>query len=153
MAMDFSGKSGGRVIQNPMEAQSAEREEALSWRVREAWGWPHPQLSLHSSLSILTVSFFVCALPQKREALRCSLPNLNSGTRPSCECMLHIFPAWSGSVFILLHLSLSVLTRSHPQVSAVVPWGHFQEGSTEADREARFGGRVSATILSLVYYC
>lgn len=51
VAMDFSGKSGGRVIQNPMEAQSAEREEALSWR--------------------------------KREALRCSLPNLNSGTRPS----------------------------------------------------------------------
>lgn len=106
MAMDFSGKSGGRVIQNPMEAQSAEREEALSWRVREAWGWHHPQLSLHSSLSILTVSFFVCVLPQKREALRCSLPNLSSGTRPSCECMLHIFPAWSGSVFMLLHLSV-----------------------------------------------
>lgn len=33
VAMDFSGKSGGRVIQNPMEAQSAEREEGLAWRV------------------------------------------------------------------------------------------------------------------------
>nr|XP_046232621.1 growth factor receptor-bound protein 7 isoform X1 [Scatophagus argus] len=51
VAMDFSGKTGGRVIQNPMEAQSAEREEGQAWR--------------------------------RREALRCSLPNLNSGSRPS----------------------------------------------------------------------
>ncbi|XP_071755281.1 growth factor receptor-bound protein 7 [Centroberyx gerrardi] len=51
VAMDFSGKAGGRVIQNPREAQSAEREEGLAWR--------------------------------RREALRCSLPNLNSGARPS----------------------------------------------------------------------
>lgn len=34
MAMDFSGKAGGRVIQNPTEAQSAEREEGQAWRVR-----------------------------------------------------------------------------------------------------------------------
>ncbi|XP_035764658.1 growth factor receptor-bound protein 7-like [Neolamprologus brichardi] len=32
VAMDFSGKAGGRVIQNPMEAQRAEREEGLAWR-------------------------------------------------------------------------------------------------------------------------
>ncbi|XP_030018871.1 growth factor receptor-bound protein 7 [Sphaeramia orbicularis] len=51
VAMDFSGKAGGRVIQNPTEAQSAEREEGQAWR--------------------------------RREALRCSLPNLSSGTRPS----------------------------------------------------------------------
>ncbi|XP_029933029.1 growth factor receptor-bound protein 7 isoform X2 [Myripristis murdjan] len=51
VAMDFSGKSGGRVIQNPWEAQSAEKEEGLAWR--------------------------------RREALRCSLPNLSSGARPS----------------------------------------------------------------------
>ncbi|KAK9530834.1 hypothetical protein VZT92_012313 [Zoarces viviparus] len=51
VAMDFSGKTGGRVIQNPMEAQSAEREEGQAWR--------------------------------RREALRCSLPNLNSGAKPS----------------------------------------------------------------------
>lgn len=51
VAMDFSGKAGGRVIQNPTEAQSAEREEGQAWR--------------------------------RREALRCSLPNLNSGARPS----------------------------------------------------------------------
>uniref|UniRef100_A0AAX7VL00 Growth factor receptor bound protein 7 n=1 Tax=Astatotilapia calliptera TaxID=8154 RepID=A0AAX7VL00_ASTCA len=51
VAMDFSGKAGGRVIQNPMEAQSAEREEGLAWR--------------------------------RREALRCSLPNLNSAVSPS----------------------------------------------------------------------
>uniref|UniRef100_A0A1A8IXR3 Growth factor receptor-bound protein 7 n=2 Tax=Nothobranchius kuhntae TaxID=321403 RepID=A0A1A8IXR3_NOTKU len=36
VAMDFSGKSGGRVIQNPTEAQSAEREEGRAWRKREA---------------------------------------------------------------------------------------------------------------------
>ncbi|XP_029312136.1 growth factor receptor-bound protein 7 [Cottoperca gobio] len=36
VAMDFSGKAGGRVIQNPMEAQSAEREEGQAWRRREA---------------------------------------------------------------------------------------------------------------------
>ncbi|XP_031697825.1 growth factor receptor-bound protein 10-like [Anarrhichthys ocellatus] len=53
VAMDFSGKTGGRVIQNPMEAQSAEREEGQAWR--------------------------------RREALRCSLPNLNSGAKPSCK--------------------------------------------------------------------
>lgn len=34
VAMDFSGKAGGRVIQNPTEAQSAEREEGQAWRVR-----------------------------------------------------------------------------------------------------------------------
>uniref|UniRef100_A0A3B4ANU0 Uncharacterized protein n=1 Tax=Periophthalmus magnuspinnatus TaxID=409849 RepID=A0A3B4ANU0_9GOBI len=51
VAMDFSGKAGGRVIQNPTEARSAEREEGQAWR--------------------------------RREALRCSLPNLNSGPRPS----------------------------------------------------------------------
>uniref|UniRef100_A0A671Y049 Growth factor receptor bound protein 7 n=1 Tax=Sparus aurata TaxID=8175 RepID=A0A671Y049_SPAAU len=32
VAMDFSGKAGGRVIQNPTEAQSAEREEGQAWR-------------------------------------------------------------------------------------------------------------------------
>ncbi|KAK2820097.1 hypothetical protein Q5P01_023056 [Channa striata] len=51
VAMDFSGKDGGRVIQNLTEAQSAEREEGRAWR--------------------------------RREALRCSLPNLNCGVRPS----------------------------------------------------------------------
>ncbi|CAN9508672.1 unnamed protein product [Ophioblennius macclurei] len=51
VAMDFSGKAGGRVIQNPMEAESAGREEGQAWR--------------------------------RREALRCSLPNLNSAARPS----------------------------------------------------------------------
>ncbi|XP_034050542.1 growth factor receptor-bound protein 7 isoform X2 [Thalassophryne amazonica] len=51
VAMDFSGKAGGRVIQNPTEAQCAEREEGQAWR--------------------------------RREALRCSLPNLSSGARPS----------------------------------------------------------------------
>uniref|UniRef100_A0A3Q4IAK0 Growth factor receptor bound protein 7 n=1 Tax=Neolamprologus brichardi TaxID=32507 RepID=A0A3Q4IAK0_NEOBR len=38
VAMDFSGKAGGRVIQNPMEAQRAEREEGLAWRVRMEGG-------------------------------------------------------------------------------------------------------------------
>uniref|UniRef100_A0A8C6SSL6 Growth factor receptor bound protein 7 n=1 Tax=Neogobius melanostomus TaxID=47308 RepID=A0A8C6SSL6_9GOBI len=51
VAMDFSGKAGGRVIQNPSEIRSAEKEEGQAWR--------------------------------RREALRCSLPNLNSGPRPS----------------------------------------------------------------------
>lgn len=32
--MDFSGKAGGRVIQNLAEAQSAEKEEGQAWRVR-----------------------------------------------------------------------------------------------------------------------
>lgn len=51
VAMDFSGKTGGRVIQNPTEAQNVEEEEGQAWR--------------------------------RREALRCSLPNLSSSTRPS----------------------------------------------------------------------
>lgn len=33
VAMDFSGKSGGQVIQNPHEAQNAEQEEGQHWRV------------------------------------------------------------------------------------------------------------------------
>ncbi|XP_044194081.1 growth factor receptor-bound protein 7 [Thunnus albacares] len=59
VAMDFSGKAGGRVIQNPTEAQSAEREEGQAWR--------------------------------RREALRCSLPNLNSAARPSS---IHKIQPW-----------------------------------------------------------
>ncbi|XP_069560577.1 growth factor receptor-bound protein 7 [Brachyistius frenatus] len=59
VAMDFSGKAGGRVIQNPTEAQSAEREEGQAWR--------------------------------RREALRCSLPNLNSAARPSS---IHKTQSW-----------------------------------------------------------
>ena len=31
--MDFTGKSGGRVIQNAKEAESAEQEEGQAWRV------------------------------------------------------------------------------------------------------------------------
>lgn len=38
VAMDFSGKAGGRVIQNAWEAQSAEKEEGQAWRVRMV-GW------------------------------------------------------------------------------------------------------------------
>ncbi|KPP67661.1 growth factor receptor-bound protein 7-like [Scleropages formosus] len=34
VAMDFSGKAGGRVIENPKEAQHAEQEEGLAWRVK-----------------------------------------------------------------------------------------------------------------------
>jgi len=34
VAMDFTGKDGGRVIENPTEAESAEREEGRAWRVR-----------------------------------------------------------------------------------------------------------------------
>ncbi|XP_029699595.1 growth factor receptor-bound protein 7 [Takifugu rubripes] len=59
VAMDFSGKAGGRVIQNPAEAQSAEQEEGQAWR--------------------------------RREALRCSLPNLNSGPKPSS---VHVSQPW-----------------------------------------------------------
>lgn len=33
--MDFTGKAGGRIIENPTEAQNAEQEEAQAWRVRE----------------------------------------------------------------------------------------------------------------------
>lgn len=35
MAMDFSGRIG-RVIDNPVEAQSAAMEEGHAWRVRDA---------------------------------------------------------------------------------------------------------------------
>lgn len=34
VAMDFSGKAGGRVIQNPTEAQTVGMEEGQAWRVR-----------------------------------------------------------------------------------------------------------------------
>ncbi|KAG7219801.1 hypothetical protein INR49_005822 [Caranx melampygus] len=59
VAMDFSGKAGGRVIQNPTEAQNAEREEGQAWR--------------------------------RREALRCSLPNLSSAARPTS---IHRMQPW-----------------------------------------------------------
>ncbi|KAI4887451.1 hypothetical protein NFI96_017431 [Prochilodus magdalenae] len=42
VAMDFSGKSGGRVILNPREAQSAEQEEGYNWRKREALRYSLP---------------------------------------------------------------------------------------------------------------
>lgn len=42
VAMDFSGKSGGRVILNPQEAQNAEQEEGYNWRKREALRYSLP---------------------------------------------------------------------------------------------------------------
>uniref|UniRef100_A0A3B4DW58 Uncharacterized protein n=1 Tax=Pygocentrus nattereri TaxID=42514 RepID=A0A3B4DW58_PYGNA len=45
VAMDFSGKSGGRVILNPQEAQSAEQEEGYNWRKREALRYSLPSNS------------------------------------------------------------------------------------------------------------
>ncbi|XP_054622869.1 growth factor receptor-bound protein 7 isoform X2 [Dunckerocampus dactyliophorus] len=59
VAMDFSGNAGGRVIQNPTEARSAEREEGQAWR--------------------------------RREALRCSLPNLSTASRQSA---VHVTQPW-----------------------------------------------------------
>ncbi|XP_066539604.1 growth factor receptor-bound protein 7 [Hoplias malabaricus] len=49
VAMDFSGKSGGRVILNPREAQSAEQEEGYNWRKREALRYSLPNLSCQGS--------------------------------------------------------------------------------------------------------
>ncbi|KAM9716320.1 growth factor receptor-bound protein 7 [Menidia menidia] len=45
VAMDFSGKAGGRVIKNPTEAKCAEREEGQAWRRREALRGSLPNLS------------------------------------------------------------------------------------------------------------
>ncbi|XP_067345018.1 growth factor receptor-bound protein 7 isoform X4 [Channa argus] len=45
VAMDFSGKAGGRVIQNPTEAQIAEREEGQAWRRRETLRCSLPNLN------------------------------------------------------------------------------------------------------------
>nr|XP_057922296.1 growth factor receptor-bound protein 7 [Doryrhamphus excisus]XP_057922297.1 growth factor receptor-bound protein 7 [Doryrhamphus excisus] len=59
VAMDFSGNAGGRVLQNPTEVRSAEREEGQAWR--------------------------------RREALRYSLPNLSSASRPSA---VHVTQPW-----------------------------------------------------------
>ncbi|XP_031416734.1 growth factor receptor-bound protein 7 isoform X1 [Clupea harengus] len=42
VAMDFTGKSGGRVIQNAKEAESAEQEEGQAWRKREALRYSLP---------------------------------------------------------------------------------------------------------------
>ncbi|KAL2078299.1 hypothetical protein ACEWY4_025984 [Coilia grayii] len=42
VAMDFTGKSGGRVIQNPKEAENAEQEEGQAWRKREALRYTLP---------------------------------------------------------------------------------------------------------------
>ncbi|XP_019729995.1 growth factor receptor-bound protein 7 isoform X2 [Hippocampus comes] len=59
VAMDFSGSSGGRVIENPSEAECAEWQEGRARR--------------------------------RREALRCSLPNLSSASGPP---LLHAGQAW-----------------------------------------------------------
>ncbi|XP_026781795.3 growth factor receptor-bound protein 10 [Pangasianodon hypophthalmus] len=45
VAMDFSGKSGGRVILNPREAENAEQEEGYNWRKREALRYSLPNSS------------------------------------------------------------------------------------------------------------
>ncbi|XP_028825499.1 growth factor receptor-bound protein 7 [Denticeps clupeoides] len=53
VAMDFTGKSGGRVIQNPKEAENAEEEEGQAWRKREALRYSlvsGPQASRPSSV-------------------------------------------------------------------------------------------------------
>ncbi|XP_032431289.1 growth factor receptor-bound protein 7 isoform X1 [Xiphophorus hellerii] len=42
VAMDFTGKAGGRIIENPTEAQNAEQEEAQAWRKRETLRFCQP---------------------------------------------------------------------------------------------------------------
>ncbi|XP_035260089.1 growth factor receptor-bound protein 7 isoform X2 [Anguilla rostrata] len=42
VAMDFSGKAGGRVIENPREAQCAEQEEGQTWRKKTALRYSLP---------------------------------------------------------------------------------------------------------------
>uniref|UniRef100_A0A3B3RMF0 Growth factor receptor bound protein 7 n=1 Tax=Paramormyrops kingsleyae TaxID=1676925 RepID=A0A3B3RMF0_9TELE len=42
VAMDFSGKAGGRVIANPREAQHAEQEEGQAWRKKTALRYSLP---------------------------------------------------------------------------------------------------------------
>ncbi|XP_029105100.1 growth factor receptor-bound protein 7 isoform X2 [Scleropages formosus] len=50
VAMDFSGKAGGRVIENPKEAQHAEQEEGLAWRKKTALRYSLPN-TCHGSRS------------------------------------------------------------------------------------------------------
>ncbi|XP_066554729.1 growth factor receptor-bound protein 7 isoform X2 [Amia ocellicauda] len=52
VAMDFSGKAGGRVIENAREAQSAEREEGQAWRKKTSLRYSLPN-SCPSSRSAL----------------------------------------------------------------------------------------------------
>ncbi|XP_036394171.1 growth factor receptor-bound protein 7 isoform X2 [Megalops cyprinoides] len=60
VAMDFSGKSGGRVIENPKEAQSAEHEEGQTWRKKTAlrYSLPNACQSSHSALIHQTQAWF-----------------------------------------------------------------------------------------------
>ncbi|XP_024141558.1 growth factor receptor-bound protein 7 isoform X2 [Oryzias melastigma] len=51
VAMDFSGKAGGRVIQNPTEAQTVELEEGQAWRKREALRGSLPAVNSAARLS------------------------------------------------------------------------------------------------------
>lgn len=133
VAMDFSGKAGGRVIQNPTEAQSAELEEGQAWRVSHL-----PGQRRHPTRSVT----FPFPPSQRREALRCSLPNLNSNTRPSCKSIREETRSRSDT---------SAAASSHACfLSAAVhrsqPWFHGGVSRTEAQRLIEKQGLVDGSV-------
>lgn len=94
------------------------------------------------------MTFFFFSLwfsSQRREALRCSLPNLNSAARPSCKSTWEETSYW---FFVVSHSLILIclcafFVSSNPQDPAVVSWRRVEKRSTEADREAGAGRRVS----------
>lgn len=67
VAMDFSGKAGGRVIENPKEAQRAEQEEGQAWRKREVFKFcqSNTESELQDSLIHQTHPWFHGGLTRK----------------------------------------------------------------------------------------
>ncbi|XP_041123068.1 LOW QUALITY PROTEIN: growth factor receptor-bound protein 7-like [Polyodon spathula] len=53
VAMDFSGKEGGRVIENPREARSVEQEEGQAWRKKTSHRYSLPSSYQYSLSSVI----------------------------------------------------------------------------------------------------
>lgn len=91
---------------------------------------------------VLSCCFGVFLLAQRREALRCSVPNLNSGPRPSCKSTC---PAKSRSS----HKSAACSRSRHCSLVALhlsQPWFHGGVSRKEAQRLIEKQGLVDGSV-------
>lgn len=107
------------------------------------------------------VTFFCFSSPtQRREALRCSLPNLNSSARPSCKSIWEQTRSWSTALYCSTveerkKHSLQLFWFSHVTVFLFLaihktqPWFHGGVSRKEAQRLIEKQGLVDGWVVQL----
>lgn len=101
----------------------------------------------------LPVCFSLVVFPtQKREALRCSLPNLSSGTRPSCKSTWVLVPILL-STGLVFTFTLSLCVPSLVAIHMSQPWFHGGLSRKEAQRLIEKQGLVDGWVCLAFLNC